>query len=141
MARMSLFSVNFHYPSQVMIDSLMVSEIFLGILHSSLHISLGHWKSNVSLFSDLYLFWKLQACALQLQSSARFRKWRLESLRAAAECRDTEACPFQILTRFTQPHYLCSRLSTEISQNLDSNNAATLGPSTQFNCTTLMAFN
>ena len=53
----------------------------------------------------------------------------------AAECRDTEACDFQILTRFTQPHRLCSRLSTEIGQNLDSISAATLGTRAQVNCT------
>ena len=56
----------------------------------------------------------------------------LVSLRAlAAECRDTEACPFQILSRFTQPHRLCSWSQSEIYQNLDSNRAATLGPRAQ----------
>ena len=61
---------------------------------------------------------------------------RLVSLRAlAAECRDTEACPFQILSRFTQPHRLCSWSQSEIYQNLDSNSAATLGPRAQVNCT------
>ena len=58
----------------------------------------------------------------------------LVSLRAvAAECRDTEACPFQILSRFTQPHRLCSWSQSEIYQNLDSNSAATLGPRAQVN--------
>ena len=51
------------------------------------------------------------------------------------QCRDMEACNFQILTRFTQPHCLCSRLSTEIRQNLDSNSATTLGPWAQVNYT------
>ena len=51
----------------------------------------------------------------------------------AAECRDTEACPFQILTRFTQPHRLRSWSQPEICQNLDSNSAATLGPRAQVN--------
>ena len=51
----------------------------------------------------------------------------------AAECHDTEACPFQILTRFTQPHRLCSWSQSEIYQNLDSNSAATLGPRAQVN--------
>ena len=53
----------------------------------------------------------------------------------AAECRDTEACDFQILTRFTQPHRLCSWSQSEICQNLDSNSAATLGPRAQVNYT------
>ena len=58
--------------------------------------------------------------------------WSVVSLRPlGAECRDTEVYDFQILTRFTQPHCLCSRLSTEISQNLDSNSAVTLGPCAQ----------
>ena len=54
----------------------------------------------------------------------------------AAECRDTEARPFQILSRFTQPHRLCSWSQSEIYQNLDSNSAATLGPRAQVNYTT-----
>ena len=53
----------------------------------------------------------------------------------AAECRDTEARPFQILSRFTQPHRLCSWSQSEIYQNLDSNSAATLGPRAQVNYT------
>ena len=53
----------------------------------------------------------------------------------AAECRDTEARPIQILSRFTQPHRLCSWSQSEIYQNLDSNSAATLGPRAQVNCT------
>ena len=53
----------------------------------------------------------------------------------AAECRDTEARPFQILSRFTQPHCLCSWSQSEIYQNLDSNSAATLGPRAQVNYT------
>ena len=61
---------------------------------------------------------------------------KLVSLRPlAAECRDTEACDFQILTRFTQPHCLCSWSQSEICQNLDSNSAATLGPRAQVNYT------
>ena len=60
----------------------------------------------------------------------------LVSLRPqAAECLDTEACDFQILTIFTQPHRLCSWSQSEIYQNLDSNSAATLGPRAQVNCT------
>ena len=60
----------------------------------------------------------------------------LESLRPlAAECRDTEARPIQILSRFTQPHRLCSWSQSEIYQNLDSNSAATLGPRAQVNYT------
>ena len=54
----------------------------------------------------------------------------------APECRDTEACDFQILTRLTQPHRLCTWSQSEICQNLDSNSAATLGPSAQVNYTT-----
>merc|ERR1711978_832391 len=58
----------------------------------------------------------------------------IASLRAlAAECRDTEACPFQILSRFTQPHRLCIWSQSEIYQNLDSYSAATIGPRAQVN--------
>ena len=65
-----------------------------------------------------------------------FKMLPVVSLRPlAAECRDTEACDFQILTRFTQPHCLCSWSQSEICQNLDSNSAATLGPRAQVNYT------
>ena len=62
------------------------------------------------------------------------RSKELESLRPlTAVCRDTKACQIQILTRFTQPHRLCSWSQSEIYQNLDSNSAATLGPRAQVN--------
>ena len=80
--------------------------------------------------------------AQQLTSAVDFcyahakKSWSVVSLRPlAAECRDTEACDFQILTRFTQPHCLCSWSQSEICQNLDSNSAATLGPPAQVNYT------
>ena len=73
---------------------------------------------------------------LYFQYTGAWLGWILMSLTPlTAECHDTGSCDFHILTGFMQPHCLCSRLSTEICQNLESIIVAILRLCAQFTCT------